>query len=424
MPEEKVARLIQELKHKDWGRRADAAAEMGQIGDPAAVLPLCQALQDRSSWEDDPREMVRDAVVAALVKIGAPSVLPLCEVLKDGTAGARERAVEALGKIRDPRAVLPLCEALRERGIWDVRGRAATALGKFGALAVDPLCEALRHEDPEVRALATEALSKIGDAGAVPALCAALRDEDWSVRSSAAFALGEIGDAEAVLPLCEALQHGSLELRHYAAQALGQISDPRAVLPLYDARGDKNAAVRARVAEALGRIVLREPASEALVQLGAPAVLPLCEILKDGNIEARCQAAMVLARIAERDAVPELRAAVPPLRRLLTQWHWRDDQEEQVYQTALERIEAATAAMDLPLPAEAPPPSPETLPIPATPFPPDPDGLPIPASDPDLSPDAPSPLPSPFESVERLLDSLWKWVRGGEQGRRRNSHPD
>lgn len=417
---EQAADLIRQLQHRDWRRRADAAWELGQIGDPVAVLPLCEALKEWSQWEDD-RERVRKAAAEALVEFGEPAVLPLCEVLKTGGVGAREWAIEALGRIGDPRAVQPLEAAFRDERLWDGRRKAAEALGRMGTAAVEPLCDALSDSRSGVRCMATATLNRIGDRRAVPALCAALGDEHWSVRCLAATALGTIGGREAVAPLCQALEAGGPDLRQHAASALGRIGDHRAVLPLFAAREDGNASVRAKVAEALSRIVLCGPAAEALVRMGTAAVLPLCEVLKDVNADARCHAATLLVRIAEQEPAPALRAAAAPLRRLLSPWRLGDVAEAQVYRSAPQRIEAATAAMDLPLPATAPPLSPETLPIPATPAPPDPDRLPVPSCDPILSPDALHSQPSALHRAEQLLGTLWRWVRGDPRGGRRSS---
>jgi HEAT repeat protein len=411
LQKERVDQLIRELRHKDWRRRIDAAWELGQIGDAEAVAPLCAALRDWSPW-DDAHGAVRIAVADALVSIGTPSVLPLCEVLNTGSPGAREWAVEALGRIGDTRAVLPLREALCDRRAWDGRPKAAEALGKIGAPAVLPLCEALGDVSSDVRARAAETLGRLRDRRAVPSLCAALRDEEWWASCSAAIALGQIGDPEAVVPLCEALRYGSRELRHYAVQALGQIGDARAVLPLIEACKESNAAAWAMILEVIDRIVLHEPAAAELVRLGAPAVPPLCELLRAGRVRGRCQAARMLARIAEREALPDLRMAVPLLNGLLSRWPVWSSGEEECYRAALERIEAAIAALDLPLPAAAPPPSPETLPIPAALPPPDADRLPIPARGPASSPEAPAALASLLEGAVRLLDAVRKtWVR-------------
>ena len=79
---------------------------LGKIGDPRAVEPLIDALQD------------------------------------DAFANVRGRAAEALGEIGDPRSVEPLIAALNDED-WLVRGRAARALGKIGDLrAIEPLKKA------------------------------------------------------------------------------------------------------------------------------------------------------------------------------------------------------------------------------------------------------------------------------------------
>lgn len=56
---------------------------------------------------------------------------------------------------------------------------------------------ALKHKDGRIREAAVDALGKIRDARAVEPLCAALTDNDASVRSFAAKALAYIGDARA-----------------------------------------------------------------------------------------------------------------------------------------------------------------------------------------------------------------------------------
>jgi HEAT repeats len=138
---------------------------------------------------------------------------------------------------------------------------------------------------------------------------------------------------------------------------------------------------RAITAEELGRIG------------GEDAIEALCGALWDPHSEVRQAAAAALGAIAERHPTPALRAALPRLRRLA--WRWPDDsldylellaswlpaneKARQVYRIARERIEAAT---ELPLPAEAPRPSPEELPLPAAAPRPSPEELPVPAEAP------------------------------------------
>jgi predicted phosphoribosyltransferase len=71
--------------------------------------------------------------------------------------------------------------------------------------AVESRIAALRDEDKEVREAAAEALGMIRDTRAVDVLIPALGDEDWDVRQRAAYALGQIGDPRAAAPLRAAL---------------------------------------------------------------------------------------------------------------------------------------------------------------------------------------------------------------------------
>jgi len=213
---------------------------------------------------------VRWNAAEALGEIGDPkAVKPLIAALKDENSGVRSSAAFALGEIQDPRAVEPLIEALKDEDS-DVRRRAATALGKIqDPRAVEPLIEALKDEDSGVRWRAAKALGEIGDPKAITPLIAALKDENSGVCSSAAFALGEIQDPKAVEPLIEALKDKDSWVRWNAAEALGKIKDPRVVEPLIEALKDEDSGVRWRAAKALGKI--KDPR----------AVEPLIEALKD-----------------------------------------------------------------------------------------------------------------------------------------------
>jgi len=70
---------------------------------------------------------VRKAAVEALGKIGDPRAVEiLLAALKEGENWQRKAAAEALGRIGDPRAVELLAGSLREQ--WDMRKVAAGAL--------------------------------------------------------------------------------------------------------------------------------------------------------------------------------------------------------------------------------------------------------------------------------------------------------
>lgn len=113
------------------------------------------------------------------------------------------------------RAVDPLIAALKDED-WSVRWKAAQALGEIkDARALDPLIAALKKdEDTIVRLAAARALGEITDARAVDPLIAVLKDKDENsvVRLAAAGALGEINSRSAAGVLTAALKDKNLEV--------------------------------------------------------------------------------------------------------------------------------------------------------------------------------------------------------------------
>ena len=81
-----------------------------------------------------------------------------------------------------------------------------------------------QRKDPEVRKNAAEALGKIKDPRAVEPLITALKDEYSGVRWHAAWSLGEIQDPRAVEPLIEALKDEDSGVRLSAAWSLEKIT--------------------------------------------------------------------------------------------------------------------------------------------------------------------------------------------------------
>jgi HEAT repeat protein len=163
-----VLPLIEALKLPGWETRTQVARALGKLGDARATGPLCQALREGD-------EGVRWRAAMLLGQFGdAPAVLPLCEALQDRAWPVRSMAVEALGRIGDARAALPLIELLKHPD-WGTRGQAEVALQEIGASAVPSLCQAFKEESYRVRSQAAAILGKIGDARAILPLCEALR---------------------------------------------------------------------------------------------------------------------------------------------------------------------------------------------------------------------------------------------------------
>ncbi len=121
---------------------------------------------------------------------------------------------EPAAQVGPPTAQPTLVPVIKE---WGMRETAVDALARIGADSVEPLIETLRDPDPAMRANAARALSLMGPEAeaAIGALIEALGDSDAQVRTGAARALGQIGPAarSAIPALIEALRRAEAEER-------------------------------------------------------------------------------------------------------------------------------------------------------------------------------------------------------------------
>jgi HEAT repeat protein len=166
--------LLVALARHDGVARS-AARELGLLGDPRALKPLAEALED---------PVLNQSCAEALLRYGAKAVDVLLHALKSERAEARRLAASVLGELRDKRAVEPLAQTLQVDAEYAVRTAAATALGLLkDSRAVWVLVGTLKMRDettPErqselekLRQAATLALHKIGDPLAAKAAAAA-----------------------------------------------------------------------------------------------------------------------------------------------------------------------------------------------------------------------------------------------------------
>ena len=213
--------LIESLHDNDVEVRWKSAEALGRIGDKSAVEPLIFLLEDSDGD-------VRKHTARALGDLGDErAVDPLIDSLQDIDWPVRKNAATALGRIGDERALKPLLNALQDDDI-DVRRHAIGALVKMKKHAVKPLLKKLNDMDWQTRAITAEALGRIGDKKAVLPLAKALsdrkmRDDNRYVRGKAAEALGRIGDKRAVEYLEKALDEKYIFVRKRAQEALNLI---------------------------------------------------------------------------------------------------------------------------------------------------------------------------------------------------------
>jgi HEAT repeat protein len=196
--------LIVRLRSGDPVVRRDAARELGERGERAAVPALVEVLRrapPRGAAESHPEHASRAA------------------------------AAVALGRIGDPSAAAALLEAIADP--FNLGNAASTALGRLSPPPVAELVSATSDPDPWRRARAVMALGEIGDASAFGTMAALLQDPDEAVQRAAASAFEKMRDPRAVTPLMRRLAREgasacSSNLRRAAARALCRIGDPRA----------------------------------------------------------------------------------------------------------------------------------------------------------------------------------------------------
>ena len=194
-----------------------------------------------------------------------------------------ERAIRALGIIKDPHAIAPLINAFEDSEI--VSHAAVWALNQIGTPAVESLIAALKESSKKGKH-AAETLGKIKDLSAIKPLIDCFSASN-KVSKAAIWALAEIGEP-AVEPLIDALFE--FKKLRYAAETLGKIGDSRAIEPLIHAF-KKNLypkELRTIIARALEKLAWNPPKNrlgaqynillgdwDKVVDIGAPAINPI-----------------------------------------------------------------------------------------------------------------------------------------------------
>ena len=309
--EPSVPLLISALKEHHWSKKPKISEALVKIGAPV-VLPVIALIKDKG-LDKDTHEYARKALKEVN---DIDAVEPFIEALND--EDLMEPVIYALGQIGDPRTIGPLVKVLDKNNL-SVRKAVCKSLVHFGALAVEPLITYLEDKDSSsARDIAEEILGQIGDKRALKALITALRDEDDSVRKAAVDALKEMDwipdDTEngiafwiesanwnkcvrigspAVELLLVALKNEECYPLEFVAETLGKIRDPRAVQPLISALSNRNETVR-------------KAAVEALVQIGLPTVEMLISALKSSNEHIFRGSVETLTRIGDLRAVEPL----------------------------------------------------------------------------------------------------------------------
>jgi HEAT repeat protein len=200
----------------------------------------------------------QEQAIEQLVEIGSPAVKLLIDAVNDGDAVVCANAVEALGQIKDERALGSLIIALQDPDDRVVMA-AINALRRIGdPRAIQPLIAFLSQDDIQLHFNATHALGQLKHPQTVEALLEVIDSDDPNVRHGCAVALGRIGDRRAIPALTALLTDEESKIRYSAAYALGDlatIEDPDIINALeIMQRSDPDSNVRNAAQEALEKL--------------------------------------------------------------------------------------------------------------------------------------------------------------------------
>ena len=354
-----VPLLAAELNNSQGGsdtkRKIAAAQALGEIGSPACIEPLSTALRDAS-------ENVRVAAVNALAQIKNPKAVNaavsslvsaldnsnryvrleaaqalenqidtyrefenenlfqvLLTSLQDNNRNVRLMSARLLGKLKDPRATVPLIKTL-EDSEYEVREEASVALQNIkDPQAIEPLVKALNSGNPGVRAHVVKTLGGFKDHRAIEPLMSTIQDPNPEVRAAAIKVLGTIKDPRAIEPIVNALDDDDEKVRLQAVTVLGVSGNPQVINPLLDKLRDPVMQVREAAGESLIQLKWKPSTPEdkgkqclinrdwaGCIDIGKPAVAPLIAELNQTDSTIKIPVARTLGELKDPSAIEPL----------------------------------------------------------------------------------------------------------------------
>jgi len=219
--------LIGALRFPDVKVQKEASQALATLG-PDAAAALLGSLQTK--------DLLRKlGVIEALGKIRDPrAVDPLIACLRDDSNEVRWVAAIALGEIEDPRANEPLLQALKDPDKY-VRYGAAFALTRIGWKPRDQVERALYF----VGLQEWKVLREIGEPS-IPALANVMRDRDVDVRLKVLDTLGTLRNREAEPIILKALSDSDSDVRWRAVLTSQKIGVSPVHLPRWLAIRPRN----------------------------------------------------------------------------------------------------------------------------------------------------------------------------------------
>ena len=282
-----IARLRRSLSGATPEERLAIASLLGSIGDEEAAVTLRSMLElpgapgeaaavalKRLSKIADPHlrqalregdSALRQRVLPLIARASAEDELVAC--LHDESQVVRALACDALGRVGATGAVAALFGLLTDQSPRVVQS-AIGAIQSLGSAQTKNLAlQFAADTNPALRARALRIVSYFGFPEALPVFLFALKTADLVTQEVILTGLAQLEAPEAVAVLIAHAKHENEKTRAFAVRALGQTSLPASLVEgtLLAALNDSSAWVRYYACQALGRLEV-ESAAEAIVK--------------------------------------------------------------------------------------------------------------------------------------------------------------
>ncbi|MEO5355928.1 MAG: HEAT repeat domain-containing protein [Nitrospirae bacterium YQR-1] len=248
------------MRDKDVNVRRCAVDVLNGLRDQRTSEVLLKAMKDSDWW-------VRQIATDALSELKGENIVKFFIImLKDaGDESMRRLAAEFFSRVPDESALEPLIKALDDTDWW-VREKAVAALGTLkNPRAIEPLSKMM--DDEEIKGVIPDALLKIGGKDVIPPLLTLMNDRQKRVRVEALRALGKLRMPETVPQIKELLNADDDDVKMEAVEALKKITGK--VFKAGDARSMDSGAIGTRTI--MGHIL-----PEGSIQTETILVLDLC----------------------------------------------------------------------------------------------------------------------------------------------------
>ena len=200
------------LRSRDVEVKRIAADLARKVGDTDGRLwpQLLRFLRDEDWW-------VRERITDALVEMAGTSLTRhVVGFLTDNSDVVRRYGIEMLMRLADPNSLGALVRAATSDSDWWVRERALEAIGVLRDARSVPYIIEIMNQQPELRLTAIASLLSIADATAVAAIAGLLDVEDTDVVVASLQALEKLNDASQVPRVLEMVHHSDLKIRNIA----------------------------------------------------------------------------------------------------------------------------------------------------------------------------------------------------------------